>query len=94
MTCSIAAGHVYQPPGSYDSASDPIHGPVDDVYLLLDTLFRPHARPLLAIEALGVRLVHEGKRPKLVGHVTEVTQLLKGADGASLGVHVNRVVAR
>ena len=94
MTCSIAAGHVYQPPGSYDSASDPIQGPVDDVYLVLDTLFRPHARPLLAIEALGVRLVHEGKRPKLVGHVTEVTQLLKGADGASLGVHVNRVVAR
>ena len=94
MTCSIAAGHVYQPPGSYDSASDPIHGPVDDVYLLLDTLFRPHARPLLAIEAHGVRLVHEGKRPKLVGHDTEVTQLLKGADGGSLGVHVNRVVAR
>ena len=78
MTCSIAAGHVYQPPGSYDSASDPTQGPVDDAYLVLDTLFRPHARPLLAIEALGVRLVHEGKRPKLVGHVTEVTQLLKG----------------
>ena len=87
MTCSIAAGHVYQPPGSDDSASDPI-------YLLLDTLFRPHARPLLAIEAHGVRLVHEGKRPKLLDHDTEVTQLLKGADGGSLGVHVNRVVAR
>ena len=59
----------------------------DDVYLVLDTLSYPHARLLLAIEAHGVRLVQEGKGPVLVGHVTEVIQLLKGVDGASLGVN-------
>ena len=59
----------------------------DDVYLVLDTLSYPHARLLLTIEAHGVRLVHEGKRPVLVGHVTEVIQLFKGVYGASLGVN-------